>query len=292
MKIKNKDLKQATLFLGPSLILFGLFVFYPMIKTIYTSLFLTNTAGINISFVGLENYFTAFSSSVFKSGFLATIFFVLLTVPLTIFFGFILAYLTSTKMKGIGIFRLIFSSTMGISVAASSIFWLFLFNPINGYLNKFLGLFNIAPIGWLTDPKWAIISLAIATTWMNSGFAYIIFLGGIQSLDNSLLEAAAIQGVKPLYLIRKVILPLLSPTFYFVTTVSIIQAFQAFGQIDMLTKGGPNNATNTLVYQVYQDAFINLNSGRASAEAVVLFIVILIITLIQTKFSESKVHYQ
>jgi ABC-type sugar transport systems, permease components len=290
--MNKKDNKIAFYFLLPSLVLFGLFVFYPMIKTGFTSLYYTNTGGERVSFAGLGNYAQAFSSSVFRQGFKATILFVLLTVPLTVIISFFLAYLTSEKIKGSGFFRLVFSSTMGISVAVSSIFWMFLFNPVNGYLNRFLGLFGLQPVEWLTDPRWAIFAVAIVTIWQNTGFAYIIFLGGLQGIDSSLLEAASIQGVKESYLVRKLIIPLLSPTFYFIITISIIQAFQAFGQIDMLTKGGPNNTTDTLVYQVYQDSFLNLNSGRASAEAIILFVIILIVTVIQSKFSESKVNYQ
>lgn len=287
-----KDLKVALLFLLPSIIVFSLFIFYPMLKTIYTSLFLTSTGSKLVAFAAIENYVTAIKSSVFQTGFESTIIFVLVTVPLTVIIGFLLAFLTSEELRGMAFFRLIFSSTMGISVAASSIFWQFMFNPVNGYLNKLMLFLGQKPIGWLTDLKYAIYAVSFATIWMNIGFIYIIFLGAIQSIDSSLFEAAAVQGVKKTYLMRKVIIPILSPTFYFVITVSIINAFQAFGQIDLLTKGGPNNATNTLVYQIYQDSFINLNSGRASAEAVILFIIIVVITLVQTKFSESKVHYQ
>lgn len=291
MTKKSKAFKSAFFFLLPASLLFLIFVFYPLFNTIFTSFFLTNVSGKRTVFDGFGNYIRLFESAVFQTGFWATLAFVALVVPLTLVISLYLAYLTLEQFRGVRVFRTIFSSTMGISVAAGSIFWLFIFNP-KGFLNSLFALFGVPAVGWLTTPALALIAISLATIWMNTGFAYLILLGGLQSVDPSLYEASRIIGVSKWTEFRRLTLPMISPTIYFVLTVSIINAFQAFGQIDLLTQGGPSNNTSLLVYQIYQDAFLNYNQGRASAGGVVLFILVLIVTLIQTRFSSRKVHYQ
>lgn len=283
---------KGMLFLMPSIILFTVFLFYPLLRTIYLSFFLTDGSGATTVFVGLDNFIHMFTSPIFIKSMQSTFLFVLYTVPGTILIGLFLAILANEKLKGIGFFRTIYSSTMGISVAAASVFWLFLFNPTMGWLNQLLGVFGIESIGWLTDPDWALISVAITTIWMNLGFTFLILLGGLQSIDSYLYESADIDGAGYFYKLRRITIPMLSPTLFFVITVSLINAFQTFGQIDMLTRGGPQNETNLIVYSIYQEAFMNYQYGTASAQAVVLFVIILILTFIQFKLGERKVHYQ
>lgn len=295
-KIKKKQglirFLKGMLFLSPSIILFTVFLFYPLFRTIYLSFFLTDASGATTVFVGLNNYINMFTSPIFLKSMQSTFLFVLYTVPGTVLIGLFLAVLANEKLRGIGFFRTIFSSTMGISVAAGSVFWMFLFNPTMGWLNQILGTFGIDPIGWLTDPDWALISVSITTIWMNLGFTFLILLGGLQSIDSYLYESADIDGAGYFYKLRRITIPMLSPTLFFVVTVSLINAFQTFGQIDMLTRGGPQNETNLIVYSIYQEAFMNYQYGTASAQAVVLFVIILALTLIQFKLGERKVHYQ
>ena len=181
---------------------------------------------------------------------------------------------------------------MGVSVAAASVFWLYLFNPTMGLLNKIINAFGAENIGWLTDPNWALLAISATTIWMNIGFTFLILLGGLQSIDSSLYESADIEGAGYFYKLRRITIPMLSPTLFFVITVSIINAFQTFGQIDILTQGGPQNETNLIVYSIYREAFVNYQFGSASAQAVVLFILILMMTALQFKLGERKVHYQ
>ena len=128
----------------------------------------------------------------------------------------------------------------------------------------------------------------LSTIWMNLGFTFLILLGGLQSIDSHLYESADIDGAGYFYKLRRITIPMLSPTLFFVITVSIINAFQTFGQIDMLTKGGPSNETNLIVYSIYREAFVNYQYGSASAQAVVLFIIILIMTVIQFKIGRKE----
>ncbi|WP_017470857.1 carbohydrate ABC transporter permease [Amphibacillus jilinensis] len=291
---KQKRIKmfKGFTFLAPSVLLFSLFLFYPLGRTIYLSLFLTNSSGMPTVFVGLENYQNIFSSPIFLKSLQSTFLFVLYTVPGAILVSLFLAIVANEKLKGIGFFRTMYASTMGISTAAASVFWLFLFHPTIGWLNQLLNAFGSAPIGWLTDPEWALISVAISTIWMNIGFTFLVLLGGLQSIDHYLYESADIDGAGYLYQLRRITLPMLSPTLFFVITVTFINAFQTFGQIDMLTRGGPQNETYLMVYSIYQEAFMNYQFGTASAQAIILFVLILVLTVIQFKLGERKVHYQ
>ncbi|OES44603.1 carbohydrate ABC transporter permease [Domibacillus iocasae] len=289
---RTKNLIKGLLFLLPSLVFFSIFLFYPMIRTVYLSFFLTNASGAPTVFVGLDNFAQIFSSPLFLKSLKTTFLFVLYTVPGTIVISLFLAVIANEKLRGIGMFRTIFSSTMGISVAAASVFWMFLFHPTMGWLNQFLSIFGVEAIGWLTDPKWALLSVSISTIWMNIGFTFLILLGGLQSIDSYLYESADIDGAGYFYKLRRITIPMLSPTLFFVVTVTLINAFQTFGQVDMLTRGGPQNETSVIVYSIYRDAFVNYQYGTASAQAVILFVIILGLTLLQFKLGERKVHYQ
>lgn len=287
-----KTFLKGMLFLLPSMVLFTVFLFYPLGRTIYLSFFLTNAAGETTVFVGWDNFIRIFQSPIFMQSIKSTFLFVLYTVPLTIIISLFLAVLANEKLKGIGVFRTIYSSTMGISVAAASVFWLYLFHPSIGFLNILISNLGLEKIGWLTDPTWALIAISITTIWMNLGFTFLILLGGLQSIDSYLYESADIDGAGYFYKLRRITIPMLSPTLFFVVTVTIINAFQTFGQIDILTQGGPQNTTNLIVYSIYREAFVNYQFGSASAQAVLLFIIILIMTVIQFKIGERKVHYQ
>ncbi|MCG3088187.1 carbohydrate ABC transporter permease [Sporosarcina cyprini] len=284
--------RTALLYLLPSIILFSVFVFYPMFRTIYLSFFLTDQAGNAAINVGIENYQYLLGSSEFQNSMKATVLFVLYTVPIGVILALFFALLANEKLKGIGFFRTMYSSTMGVSVAASSVIWLFMFNPSIGMFNRLLHSIGLPQIQWLLDPEWALLSVSMSTIWMNIGFSFLILLGGLQNIDEHLYESARIDGAGYFYRLRRITLPMLSPTLFFIITISLINAFQTFGQIDILTKGGPSQSTNLIVYSIYREAFINYQFGTASAQAVILFVIILIVTILQFKLGERKVHYQ
>ncbi|WP_039042427.1 carbohydrate ABC transporter permease [Sporosarcina sp. ZBG7A] len=289
---RSANLRVGFLYLLPSIILFAVFLFYPMIRTIYLSFFLTDQNGNAAVNVGFENYSYLLTSPAFLNSMKATGLFVLYTVPVGIILALFFALLANEKLKGIGFFRTMYSSTMGISVAASSVIWLFLFHPSVGVFNRILLVLDLPQIQWLLDPEWALISIAISTIWMNTGFSFLILLGGLQNIDEHLYESSRIDGAGYFYRLRRITIPMLSPTLFFIITISLINAFQTFGQIDILTKGGPSQSTNLIVYSIYREAFINYQFGTASAQAVILFVIILVVTLLQFKLLERKVHYQ
>ncbi|MGY3715195.1 carbohydrate ABC transporter permease [Sutcliffiella cohnii] len=280
------------LYLSPALLFLTVFLFYPMFKTLYFSFFQTAGAGIVQGFVGFDHYIRLFNSELFLGSLKSTFMFVLYTVPTGIVIALALAVIASEKLKGIGFFRIIFSSSLGISVAAGATIWLFFFHPTLGVLNNILSIFGVSSIKWLTSSSWALISVAITTIWMNIGFNFIILLGGIQNISEELYESAKMDGAGYWRQLLSITIPLLSPTLFFVSVVTLINSFQTFGQIDILTGGGPSNSTNLLVYSIYREAFYNGRFGYASAQAIILFLIILVFTIIQFKVGEKRVHYQ
>lgn len=271
----------ALLLLLPSLIILGIFIFYPMIKTFYLSTQLTNFVGNPIKFIGLKNFVNLIKSDSFITSFTITLIFVLFSTVLTLFISYIMAIAASQKMTGIAIFRTMFSSTMGVSVTVASILWLFMFNPQIGLFSKILTVLNLPQINWLSDPTWSLIAIIGTTVWMNLGFAFLVLLGAIQAIPQDLYQVADLDGASWWLRLRKITLPATRPTIFFVTVVTLINAFQTFGQVDILTSGGPDYHTNLLVYAIYQDAFVNHNIGRASAQSVILTLIIMLFTLIQ-----------
>lgn len=280
------------LYLLPSLILLGVFLFYPMFRTLYFSFFDVSGGGVVGDFVGSEHYKSLWESQEFRKSLKSTFLFVLYTVPTEIIIALFLAVLASEKLRGIGFFRMIFASTLGVSAAAGATIFLFLFHPSLGVLNNMLSIVGIDAVNWLTNSNWALFSVAMTTVWMHIGINFIILLGGIQNVDQELYESADMDGAGYFTKLFKITIPLISPVLFFVTIIAIIGSFQTFGQIDILTGGGPAGSTNIIVYSIFQEAFRFGNFGYASAQAIVLFIIILIVTSIQYFVGEKKVHYQ
>lgn len=289
---KRRLFGVGMLYLLPALVLLGLFLFYPMIKTFYYSFFQVTGGGVTEGFVGWEHYAKLLKSTEFKKSMIATFLFVLYTVPTEIILALFLAVLASEKLKGIGFFRTIFASTMGVSVAAGATIFLFLFHPSLGALNNMLEFLGINSVSWLTQSKWALFSVAMTTVWMHLGINFIILLGGMHNVSQELYESAEIDGAGYWSKLFKITIPLISPVLFFVTIIALIGSFQTFGQIDILTGGGPAGATNIIVYSIYQEAFSYGNFGFASAQAIVLFFIILIVTVFQYWIGEKRVHYQ
>lgn len=291
--MKNwREIGLAYTLLAPSIIVFTIFLFYPMIKSVYLSLHLTDPRGNVALFVGLDNYKDMFTSPAFYQSLKVTVLFMLLTVPTVILIALILAALTHHRMRGMKLFQWIFSLPVILSVGTSSVIWAMLYHPTTGTLNYFLSLVGIDPIFWLADPKWALISVSVMTIWMNLGFTYIVILGGLKGIPSEIYESARMDGAGAWRIFFNISIPLLSPALFFISIISIIGSFQAFGQINILTKGGPAQSTDVIVYSIYQDAFVNFQFGTGSAKALVLFAIILVLTFIQFRFVERKVHYQ
>ncbi|NBD24409.1 carbohydrate ABC transporter permease [Paenibacillus glycinis] len=285
-----KETAVGYLFIAPSLLLFAAFLFYPLLKSVYLSFYLTDPRGRVAEFVGLDNFTALFRSEAFWNSLLVTLKFTALTVPTGLLASLLLAALTYGKLRGMRAFRFVFSLPVALSVSTASVIWMMLYHPTTGTLNYFLTKLGLTPVQWLTDPAWALVSISIMTVWMNSGFQYIVLLSGLQGIADDIFDSARIDGSGPFRTFFQIIVPLVSPTVFFLSVVSVMNAFQSFGQMNILTKGGPAGSTEVFVYSIYKEAFVNYQFGTGSALSLVLFAMIMLLTLLQFRF-ERKVHY-
>ncbi len=287
-----RDFAEALLYLAPSLILFLAFTFVPMARSFLLSLYYTNPVGTPTTFAGLEQYLELFTDNTFWIGLRATFLFAIYTVPLSILLALLLGTLANQRLRAINVFRTFIASTIAVSATVGALMWLLLFNPSLGLLNFVLSLVAVRGPNWLTDPNVAILSIAIMTAWLILGFNFIVLMAGLQGIPEELYESAKIDGATGARTFRHITVPLVSPSLFFLLVVDTITVFQAFPQIHLLTRGGPVDTTRTLVYSIYLDAFVNFQFGYASTQAIVLFLLILVMTIVQFRYIERRVHYQ
>jgi sn-glycerol 3-phosphate transport system permease protein len=294
-RTREKQLKRSVfsttepyLYLLPCLLIFVVFTYFPFIKTIYLSLVTTNAVGDVSNFVGLSNYIELFKSASFINSVIVTLKFVIITTIPSIIIGLVTALLTNNKLKFKGFFTTLYAMPMAVSSASAAIIWMLLFNPSIGLINYLLKL----KIGWFTSSFWGLIAVSIVSIWLNACINYIFITTGLKNIPKELYESAHIDGAGYFHVLKSIIIPYLSPTLFFVTIINIINAFQSFGQINIMTSGGPGESTNVLVFSIYRNAFFNNRFGTASAESIILFAIMLGITLIQFRFEKNKVFYQ
>jgi multiple sugar transport system permease protein len=220
-----------------------------------------------------------------------TVYYTAFHVPLAMLLAFFVAQLLNADVWAMPLFRTMFYLPSITTSVASVIVWSFLFQP-DGLINKALGLFGIPGPYWLTSTTWAMPALIIMAVWKNLGFNMVIFLAGLQGIPAQLYEAASIDGANGWHRFRYITVPMLAPTTFFVLVISVIGSFQVFDLAFVLTKGGPGEATNTMVMYIYNQAFQFFHMGYAAAIAWVLFAIIFLITLAQTQLQKRWVHYE
>lgn len=286
------DTLSGWIYVAIPLALLVIFFFYPLARSVQLSLYATNPVGNATLFVGLDQYQQLLQSGDFVRALGITVLFAIYVVPAGLILGLGLALLANQRLRGIGLFRTIFASSIGIGIVTATLVWSILFNPGIGLLNYILSFFHIPGVGWLTDPRTALPSLAVFTVWKDLGFNVIVLLGGLQGIPAELYEAASIDGARGWQRLRNVTVPLLSPSLFFLAVVTTISALQTFAQVQVTTKGGPAGATRTIVFFLYREAFFNFHLGLASAIGVLLFVFVLLLTLLQFRFLEGRVHYQ
>lgn len=272
------------LFLLPSLIIFAIFLFYPFAKTLYLSLFKTNRLGQPKIYVGAENYTDIFQSSSFINSLKVTLIFVLIVVSVSMLIGLINALLCQKNFPGIRFFSTAYALPMSIASASAAMIFRLMLDPTVGILNKLLKV----DIHWIQDPKYALVSVALLTAWLNSGINFLYFSAGLSAIDESLYERASVDGANEWHKLTRITLPSLQPILFYTLVVNIILAFQSFGQVKILTSGGPGESTNLIVFSIYRNAFFNFRFGTAAAESVVLFFIIFVLTLIMFRVDKSK----
>jgi sn-glycerol 3-phosphate transport system permease protein len=275
----------------PSIAVYGVFVFYPFFKNFYLGLFATPPfPGLPKRYVGLSQYGHVLSSHDTFNSLKVTALFVIYTVPTGIVLGLLLAVLAHKKLAGSGAYRTLFASPVATSVAVASVIFFTLLNPQVGLFTYWLGREN--QLSLLNDPTWALIAVSVVTVWQNLGLSFILMSAGLQTVPDDLLEASQVDGAGSWARLRHVIVPMLSPTIFFAVVVGTILALQAFGQIDILTAGGPLQHTNVLVYAIYDQLFNHNDEGRAAVLAVTLFFITFVLTLVEIRLLERRVTYE
>jgi len=285
---RSKDAGLAALLLLPSLVIFGVFLFYPLIHNAYLGFFRSPPfPGLPKHYVGFDQYRDVLSSTEFLDSVRTTVVFALLVVPAGIGIGLGLAVLAHQQLRGVAIYRTFFSSTAATSVAVAAVIFGTLMNPQVGLL-PWLGLTTTPTI--LQNPQWALVAVAVITVWQTLGLTFILMSAGLQSVPDELLEAARIDGAGAWSRFWHVTLPLLSPTIFFAVVIGSIFAFQTFGQIDLLTQGGPLKKTNVLTYYIYSE--LQKDPGKAAVLAIALFFLTLMLALAQIRLLERRVTYE
>lgn len=293
MKLFNKV--KPYLYLAPAIIPLAIFIYYPLAKSLEISFFNWNMVSENRQYVGFDNYMYLINSDEFWKSVWNTIVYTLLLLLFLLVLPFFVAYaVTRVRDKLQSFYKsAIFVPTV-LSLAVSSIVFLWLLNPISGSINHLLGMLGIPGINWLSTPGWALISVVIITSWKTFGYHFILLLSGILSVPQDLVEAAKIDGVHTnMGLLRRIYIPLSSGTIMFVFVITVVFGIQwSFVPIQMLTNGGPDQTTIHLVFSVYQYAFQYFRSGLASAIAVLTFLAFLGLIIFQAFVMERRVHYE
>lgn len=282
--------KWAWLFLTPQLIGLIIFSLIPVVIAIGLSFMSWDGFGAR-TFVGIQNYLNQFSNPDFWTATYNTMLYTLLTVPIGLGLALLLA-VALNKRTGKNVCRLFFFMPVVTSSVSVSVMWMWILNGDIGILNQVLAWVGIQGPNWLTDTRIVMLSIAVLSIWWQLGYNMVIFLAGIQNISKSYYEAAQMDGANKVQQFFKITLPMLSPTTFFLSIMAIISSFQVFDQAFVLTRGGPGKASYTLVYHIYQQAFIDFRFGASSAAAVILFAVIMILTLIQFYAQKKWVHYE
>lgn len=298
MKRRLRDVPTAVLMLAPAAVILGVFVLYPLGKAVDLGHKRCDYQGDNCTDNGWVQYVDVFRSVEFQRALWVTVKFMLLTVPAGLVLGIGLAVLADRAIRGIGIFRAIFSSTVATSVAVASLMWLFLLQPSVGVLSNVGWVTRLFPVvkqpGLLSDPGTALGAVALSSIWANLGFSFIIVTAGLQSIPRELHESAYVDGASGARRFFEVTLPMLSPTLLFLSVVLVSRAFQAYGEMDILTSGGPSrfSSTTTVTYFIYgSNSLIRRQPGLQAASAVLLFVLLLVLSLLQFRGFERRVHY-
>ncbi|MNW37746.1 Lactose transport system permease protein LacF [compost metagenome] len=283
----KKEALWGYFFIAPIMIGFSVFMLYPFIYSFYLSL--TSSDGIvSPEFIGFDNYMQLMKDDTFLRSLRITFIFTLGTVPAGAILSLLAAMLLNLKMRFVTWYRTAFFLPVITSMVAIATVWKWLYNTDYGLINSVLAILGLYEPSWLASEKWALLSIMIMSVWKGLGFNMVIFLAGLQGISPSLYESAKIDGAGAFRRFTHITVPLLRHTTVFVVIMAIINSFQVFDQVYVMTEGGPAKSTSVVVYYIYQNAFQFFQQGYASAMAYVLFAIIFVATLIQTGLAKRK----
>lgn len=282
---------QPLIYLLPTFFFLAIFTYYPIARSLYLSFFAYNQAQKTPAFIGFSNYIRLVKDPVFWEVMKNTLIYVGVTVPVTVGLGLLLALLVWRLRPGAAFYKASYFYPTVIPMSAGAMIWLFMFIPRYGVVNYLLQLAGLNPVDWTTSRAVAIWSLIIVYIWKYAGYYMILILAGLTQLPLELYEAATIDGASPFRKFLSITVPLLSPTLFFVGVIAVINGFQVVDQVYLMTKGGPGNASNMLVYYIYQIGFRFWDIGYASTLTTVLLFLLLIFTIFAIVVIEKRVFY-
>ena len=277
--------------IAPQIIVTLLFFIWPALAALKQSFFLQDAFGLKHHFVWLKNYYFLFASHYYWHSIEITLIFSIAVSVFTLISALLIATLANRVIKGANLYKTLLIWPYAVAPAIAGILWRFLFNPAVGII-----AYVLAKLGYhwnyVLNGNQALLLVILAAIWQQFSYNFLFFLAGLQAIPKSLLEAAAIDGAGPFRRFYHIVFPLLSPTTFFLLVMNLIYAFfNTFGIVQVMTKGGPANATNTLVFKVYNDGFVGMNFGSSATQSVILMLIVISLTVLQFKYIERKVHY-
>ncbi len=285
----DKEQVSAWLYLMPALILLMVFSIYPTIRLLFDSFYEWDGMGERL-FVGLQNYSQLLVDPEFWQTVKNSLIFIIGSVPAGMAVALVMALLIQKHLAGRDFFRTVFFAPVVTSLVAAGLIFVWLFNYDFGILNQLLSMLGIQKIPWLVSEKYAMLSVIIMTIWKDAGYNMILFLAGLNGINPTYYEAARIDGANRWQIFRKITWPLLMPTTFFILVVRIIFSFRTFEQIFTMTKGGPVGSTTVFIYYIYEKAFRYFEIGYASAAAILLLAMVLVMTYFQFKVVKYEIH--
>jgi len=279
------------LLLLPQVIVTAVFFFYPAGQAVWQSLFIPDPFGLKSQFVGLGNFEYLLGDPYYRASFATTAIFSTLVTVVSMGMALFLAVLADRLIKGSGVYRTLLIWPYAVAPAVAGVLWLFMFNTRVGVVAWYLGLLGY---DWnhVLNGEEAMGLVVVASSWGRISYNFLFFLAGLQAIPRSVIEAAAIDGARFWRRFWTIVFPLLSPTTFFLLVVNIVYAFfETFGVIHTITSGGPQQSTTILVYKVFSDGFVGQDLGSSAAQSVILLVVVGILTIVQFKFIERRVHY-
>jgi multiple sugar transport system permease protein len=283
---RNRPIGYA--FIAPALLHLLVFALVPMGYAFYVSLHKWQIFKPEKAMVGLDNYSYALQEDAFRNAMWNSLKFALMSVPLGMFVALLVAILVNQKLRGVTVFRTLFYIPSIASGVAIAMLWIYVYLPDSGLINMTMTAFGLKSIDFLNRPEWAMWALAFMSVWVGLGPRMVLFLAGLIGIPQSLYEAAELDGAGKLRSFWNVTLPMLIPTTLFVMVTSTIGAMQVFTPVYMMTKGGPEESTDVVGYHIYTEAWMNFNTGLASAKSFILLAVIVAISVVQFRMTKSR----
>lgn len=288
----NQHTKTALFFIAPQILITLLFFIWPAFSAVKQSLYYGDSFGLRNRFAGLANFIDLFHNSDYLQAVVVTVIIAVSVTFCTMALGLALAVLVQGRHKSQGVYKSLLLWPYAVAPAVAAILWRLLCHPTLGWITTALQKFGI-DFNYMTHAKQSLIVVIIAASWQHFSYNFLFYFAALKLVPKSLVEAAMIDGASSWRRFWQIVFPLLSPTTFFLLIMNLIYSFfDTFGMIQVITNGGPEHSTTTLMFKVYQDGFVGMDPGSSAAQSVILMVIVISLTMLQFRYLEKKVHYQ